>query len=496
MLRAHRTKEARTLDSKGRFGLTRLEWRWVLYDVGNSAFTLVAASLFALFFQNLVNCAMGAGPEATSYGDSLYAFAASMVTLGAVILEPLFGTLSDFKGFKRPLFLIFSLGGITGCIALGFKMQYVVWLVILCVTKILYNGALMIYDSMLVDVTTTDRADRISSFGYAFGYIGSCIPFIIGVCIVAFGFTKWGLTPEQIAAGEAGMSHSLEVPWGYLICFVMNASWWLAFTLPLFFSFKQKLFIERSQGFFKTLGDSYKRIGKTIGQVKKNAGIFLFLIAFFFYIDAVYTIIDLAVKISGSLGVNQVMALIALIAVQVIAFPATLSFAYISKHYRTDVLIGICIIGYLFITTFAIFLDATWMFWVLAVSVGLFQGGIQSMSRSYLSQIIDPHESGEVFSLFDTFGKGASFLGTLLFSVINTATGNTNLALIPLPCMVLVGGVLFVISSRMNRPALLKAKGKASEQVEETTAETVGAEAAVTEEAPQETEGTEESNEG
>lgn len=455
-----RTRERKSLDSKGLFGLTRLEWRWVLYDVGNSAFTLVSAALFALFFQNLVD-AQYTGADASTYGDSVYALATAIVTLGSVVLEPLFGSMSDYRGLKRPLFLFFSLGGVIGCIALGFEMQYVIWLVILCVTKILYNGALMIYDAMLVDVTTPERTDKVSSFGYAFGYIGSCIPFIAGVCIVAFGFTNWGLTADQIAAGEGGMSHSLTVPWGYLICFVMNAAWWLIFTIPLFTSYKQKVYIERQKGFWSTVADSYKRIGHTFGQVKKNAGILLFLIAFFFYIDSVYTIIDLAVKISGSLGVDQVQALIALIAVQIIAFPATLVFGYLSKHFRSDVLIGACIVGYLFITLFAVFLDRTWMFWLLAVFVGLFQGGIQSLSRSYLSQIIDPHESGEVFSLFDTFGKGASFLGTLLFSVINSATGDPNLALIPLPCMVAVGGVLFGISAKMNRPALIRSEEEA-----------------------------------
>lgn len=459
-----------------RFGLTKLEWRWVIYDVGNSAFTLVAAALFAIFFQNLVN-EQYAGADATNYGNTIYSLATSVVTLGSVVLEPLFGTMSDYKGYKRPLFLFFSLAGILGCIALGFPMQYIAWLAIFCVTKIVYNGALMIYDSMLVDVTTTERSDKVSSFGYAFGYIGSCIPFLIGVCIAAFGFQSFGLE----AGEEAGMSHSLTVPWGFLICFIINAMWWLAFTIPLYVSYKQRLYVEKQQSFWHNVGDSYKRLGHTFGSVKKNAGLLLFLVAFFFYIDAVYSIIDLAMKISTALNVDQVQALIALIVVQFIAFPATLAFAYLSKHIRNDLLIGICIVGYLFITIFAIFIAANWMFWLLAVMVGLFQGGIQSMSRSYLTQIIDKKESGEVFSLFDTFGKGASFLGTLLFSVINSTgasatigslnLSSANLGIIPLPIMVAVGGVLFLFAAKLNSPILEANRRKEKEKQSSETAE-------------------------
>lgn len=438
-----------------RFGLTKLEWRWVIYDVGNSAFTLVAATLFALFFQNLVN-EQYTGADAGTYGNSVYSFATSMVTLGSVVLEPLFGTMSDYKGYKKPLFLFFSLAGVLGCMALGFPMQYLIWIVIFCIAKIVYNGALMIYDSMLVDVTTTERTDKVSAFGYAFGYIGSCIPFLIGVAIVAFGFQSFDLQPGE----TAGMAHSLTVTWGYLICFTINALWWLAFTMPLLFSYKQKLYIERRESFWRSVGDSYKRLGKTFGSVKKNAGLLLFLAAFFFYIDAVYSIIDLAMKISEELGVDQVQALTALVVVQFIAFFCTIGISYLARKIRNDYLIGACIVGYIVITVFAVFISQTWMFWMLAVFVGFFQGGIQSLSRSYLTQIINKKHSGEVFSLFDTFGKGASFLGTLLFSVINTATGNPNLGIIPLPCMMVIGGFLFMIAAKINAP-IMKANREA-----------------------------------
>lgn len=436
--------------------------RWVLYDVGNSAFTMVACSLFAIFFQNLVNVDFGgASDAATDYGNSVYALVTSLITILGVILEPLFGTISDFKGYRKNLFLFFSLIGVVTCIALGLEMNHIIWLVLLIISKIVYNGALMIYDSMLVDVTSEDKVDEVSSYGYALGYIGSCIPFLVGVAIVAFCFTNFNLGPGE----EAGMAHSLTVPWGYLICFAINGLWWLSFTIPLYKSYEQKYGLESRHNVAHSILESYKRLGRTFKKVKTHKGIFLFLLSFFFYIDGVYSIIDLAMKISTSLGVDQVQALIALVMVQFIAFPACIVIAKLSQKYRTDHLILACIGGYLFITIFGVFISQTWMFYVLAIFVGLFQGGIQSMSRSYLTKIIDKQDSGEFFSLYDAFGKGASFLGTLLYGVINAVCAtssnefvskySSNFGIIPLSILVIIGGIIFIKAMKINKEKLL-----------------------------------------
>ena len=159
--------------------LTKKELCWILYDVGNSAFTMVSVSLFALFFTNLTNLANISSVDS----DAFWSYAASIVTLIAVLIGPLVGTLSDYKGFKKPMFLIFTLLGVFGCILLGIPMNYIGWLVLFVICKVCYNGALMIYDSMLVDTTSMERTDKISAYGYAFGYIGSLVPFLIGIAI-------------------------------------------------------------------------------------------------------------------------------------------------------------------------------------------------------------------------------------------------------------------------------------------------------------------------
>lgn len=412
--------------------LTKQEKAWILYDVGNSAFTMVSVSLFALFFGILTKN----NNISTSLSNSLWSYSASIVTLIAVFVGPLIGTISDREGMKRPIFMLLSLLGILGCIALGIPMNYILWLIILILTKVLYNGALMIYDSMLVDITSKERMDKVSTYGYALGYVFSVIPFLIGIAIVALGFQNYNTTTPSMEA-------SLACPWGYLICFAINAIWWLIFTIPVFKTYKQKNFIKKEGNLLKS---SYKTLIETFKDAKKHKKIFLFLIAFFFYIDAVYSIIELAIKVSESLGVDQIQALIALIGVQFIAFPSSIIFAVLSKRIKTEKLIICCIIGYLGITTFACFINSNWMFWVLAICVGLFQGGIQSLSRSYFAKIIPENKSGEFFSLYDAFGKGASFLGTLLFGIINQATNNANLGIIPLVFLVLIGGIVFLIS--------------------------------------------------
>lgn len=453
--------------------LSKLEWYWIFYDVGNSAFTMVACSLFALFFGILTKDA----GIANELSDSIWSYAASVITVLAVLVGPLIGTISDYKDAKKPFFLIFTLLGVVGCVALGIPMNYILWLVIFVIAKVCYNGALMIYDSMLVDVTTDEHMDKVSAYGYALGYIGSCIPFLIGVAIVALGFPSYN--GGAATYGDA-MSASLACPRGYLICFAINALWWLAFTIPLFKNYKQKYYIARVDkngkeiSGIKSVGQAYSRLFEMFKYAEKHAGVLLFLLAFFFYIDGVYSIIELAMKVASSLGVDNTQALIALVAVQFIAFPSALIIGNLSKRIKNETLILFCICGYLVVTIFAVFICTNWMFWVLAVVVGLFQGGIQSLSRSYFAQIIPKNKSGELFSLFDAFGKGASFLGTLLFGIINQSLmGQTfkvfnieltsaNMGIIPLAVLVFLGLIIFIISIRINR----KNKDKIQEENE------------------------------
>ena len=304
------------------------------------------------------------------------------------------------------------------------------FLVLFIAAKVAYSLSLIVYDSMLTDITTEDRMDAVSSKGYAWGYIGSVVPFIISLVFVLM-YDKMGTTLKA----------------AMMIAFVLNAVWWIAFTLPLVKSYKQKFYIEPEA---HPVLDTFARLKDTLIKAKEQKKVFLFLFAFFFYIDGVYTIIDMATAYGTSLGLNTTGLLLALLLTQIVAFPASLTFAVLSKTKDTASLIKVAIIAYFLIALFAVQLDKQWEFWVLAVAVGCFQGGIQALSRSYFAKIIPENASGEYFGLFDICGKGASFLGTMLIGVVTQITGKQNLGVAALSIMFVIGYLIFNKVSKMD----------------------------------------------
>lgn len=408
----------------------KLEWSWILYDVGNSAFTLLISTIMPIYFNGLAEADGIAKEVATAY----WGYAASIVTLCVAVLSPIFGTLSDFKGYKRPIFMLFAIMGVLGCAALGIPMPWLIFLIVFILTKIFYSGSLAFYDAMLVDMTTPKRADIVSSKGYAFGYIGSCIPFLISIVVVLF----------------SGLPYSASMP----IALVINAVWWIGFTIPLLKNYRQTHFVPRTP---HAIRDNFKRLFSVFSKksdVPNKKGIILFLVAFFLYIDGVYTVIDMATSFGDTLGFDTTNLLLALLLTQIIAFPAAIIMGKLAGKVKNDILILVCIVAYTGIAVFAVFMNAVWQFWVLACAVGLFQGGVQALSRSYFAKIIPPDQSGCLFGILDIFGKGAAFLGTLLVGVVTHATGSVNLGAIPIACLLAAGIVVFLFAAKVNRPFL------------------------------------------
>ena len=225
-----------------------------------------------------------------------------------------------------------------------------------------------------------------------------------------------------------------------IISFAIIALWWFCLTLPLLKTYKQKYYVERQP---KAISNSFKRLGTTLKNIRKEKKIFLFLLAFFFYIDGVYTIIDMATAYETALGFESTSLLLALLLTQVVAFPFAILFGRLATKYNTSKLIVICILAYLGISIFAIFLTKQWQFWVLAILVGMFQGGIQSLSRSYFTKIIPAEKSGEYFGLMDICGKGASFMGTTIVSLVSQITGNINAGVGMIAVLFVAGIILF-----------------------------------------------------
>jgi UMF1 family MFS transporter len=412
----------------GKFKLTKGEKNWILYDVGNSAFTLLVSTILPIYFNYLADSAGISSVDYLAY----WGYAASIATLIVALMGPVFGTMTDTKGFKKPIFVISIIIGAAGCISMGFAKQWLIFLIIFVIARVGYSCSLIFYDSMLSDVTTTERMDTVSSQGYAWGYIGSCIPFVICLIIV-LGADKIGITMES----------------AMMISFMIIAAWWIVMSLPVLKSYKQRHYVEKRKN---AVADSFIRLGKTFSRMRDRKKVFFFVLAFFFYIDGVYTIIDMATAYGSALGLDSTGLLLALLATQIVAFPCSIIFGRLARRFETYKLIMVCILAYLGIAVFAVFLKSQFQFWLLAILVGMFQGGIQALSRSYFTKIIPAEQSGEYFGLLDICGKGASFMGTTVVSIASQVTESVNIGVGMIAVFFVIGLVLFRIS--VNIPDL------------------------------------------
>ena len=296
---------------------------------------------------------------------------------------------------------------------------------------------------------------------YGFRFAGVLLFLAAGV-VLAFGvvdalrgrfprFSRWATRLGLIlvclglvlGAGSIGISQMTALN----LALLLTAAWWLLTTLPLLKSYKQLHYVEVEK---HAVRQSFARIGHTLRHLPEDKQVFWFLLAFFCYIDGVYTIIDMATAYGTALGLDTTGLLLALLVTQIVAFPSALIFGRLSNKYPSAKLIPVCIAAYAGIAVFAFFLTQQWQFWVLAVIVGMFQGGVQALSRSHFAKIIPPEKSGEYFGLFDICGKGASFLGTMIVSVGSQLTGSANVGVGSLIVLFIVGFVLFRVSFRQG----------------------------------------------
>ena len=410
-----------------KFKLNALEKKWVLYDIGNSAFTLLISTIMPIYFNYL---AENAGISEVNY-LAYWGYATSISTAIVAVLGPTLGTLSDGKGRRKKIFLGALLVGAIGCVLLGFMQSWLWFLLLFVIAKSAYSVSLVIYDSMLPDITTEERMDEVSSRGYAWGYIGSCIPFLCSLLLVLF-YDALGIS-MMTAMG---------------IAFLLVAVWWAAMTVPLLKAYRQKNYRTAGE---RAANSDRRRVRDLLSEIAGQKKVLFFLLAFFFYIDGVYTIIDMATAYGTALGLDTTGLLLALLLTQIVAFPAALIFGKLSGKYAAARLISICMAAYFLIALYGIFLKEQYQFWILAVAVGIFQGAIQSLSRSYYAKIIPAERSGEYFGIYDICGKGASFAGTMLVSAVSQITGNVNLGVGALSVMFFAGFLLFGRADRTER---------------------------------------------
>jgi UMF1 family MFS transporter len=404
--------------------LSTLEKKWVMYDVGNSALVLLNTSIVPIYFSSLL-------PEGAS-GASLvvqWGLAQTVASMVVALLMPILGSLADFSGNKVKFFVGFFMTGMVCCLVEALPLTAFAFLCVYVVCTVGLNSSMTFYDSMLTDVTTDERMDKVSSSGYAWGYIGSTIPFLVCLALI-FGGPAIGI-PTIV---------------GTRLSFVITAVWWLAFTVPLVRGYRQTHFKEREEG---ELGRTLAGLGKTMRSIAHNRRLLVFMLAFFFYIDGVHTVISMATSYGTALGIDSVQLVLALLVTQFVAFPSAIVYGRLAGKVGTLRMIIVAVVAYVGCVLFAaFFLTSAVEFWILAIMVGLFQGGVQALSRSYFGKIIPKERSNEYYGFFDIFGRYASVMGTGLVSLVTALTGRSEMGVLSIGLLLVVGLVLLLSLAR------------------------------------------------
>ena len=387
---------------------TKQEWSWIFYDWANSIYaTNIMAAIFPILYSQI------AGKGTT--GDHLYGYAVSFANLLVAVLAPYLGAIADFRGMKKKLWFAFMITGVIFTAVMGVAGNWKLMLIGFVISRIGFSGSCMFYDSFLTDVTRPERMDEVSTWGFAMGYIGgSTIPFLISIGIM-------------IAMKMSELSMRIAV--------LIVPVWWLVFSIPFMKNVRQESWVESEP---KNIArQAWKNTIGTFRSIFKIKAIFFFLLAYFFYIDGVDTIISMATKYGDTLGLGSIGMILALVVTQVVAMPCSILFGRLSKKVGALKLITFAVVMYAFITivgfTMGYIVDfsdrlgltaeravgiSQILFWILATLVGTVQGGIQALSRSYFGQLIPPERSGEYFGFMDIFGKFACVIGPALYEPI------------------------------------------------------------------------------
>lgn len=405
--------------------MSKQEKGWVLYDWANSAYSiLITTAIFPLYFKAAANDAGLAATTSTAY----WGYANSFATLLISLCAPILGSIADFKGLKKRLFTFFFVLGIifTLLLAVVPSNQWLILLICYMVTVIGFGGTNIFYDAFLVDVTTEDRMNQISSKGYAMGYIGSTIPFIISIALIIL--SQQNILPLSVTVASQ-------------VAFAITALWWGLFTIPMLKNVKQVYYKEAVSN---PISNGFKQLFETFKKIKLYRPLFLFLIAYFFYIDGVNTIITMSTAYGSDLGITSTNLLIILFATQVVAAPFAILYGKLADKFKSKTMLLVGIFVYIVICTYAYFLKTTLDFWILAMLVASSQGGIQALSRSYFAKLVPKENANEFFGFYSIFYKFAAILGPFLVGFTAQITGNTNSGVFSLIVLFIIGGILLL----------------------------------------------------
>lgn len=414
---------------------TKAEKSWIMYDWANSIYaTNIMAAIFPIYF----------AMQADETGNKLYGFAVSAAALVVALLAPILGAIGDFSGMKKKLFAGFLVLGLVFTAVMAAFEDWRLMLVGFILSRIGFSGSCLFYDSFLTDVTTPERMDRVSSWGYAMGYIGgSTIPFIISIAVM-------------LLLNQSVLS--------YKIAILIVVVWWAVFSIPFLKNVKQQYSVEDApQALAK---QAFRNAWKTFKDILKDKKILFFIIAYFFYIDGVDTIISMATNYGETLGLGAIGMILALLVTQIVAVPFSILFGNLAKKVGAMKMIAIAVCVYFVITILGFFMGfnieqaelsggdidaalklSSTLFWILATLVGTVQGGIQALSRSYFGQLIPPERSNEYYGFLDIFGKFSCVIGPALYAATYAATGRASLGILSI-IVLFFGGMVALFAGR------------------------------------------------
>ena len=424
-------------------GTTKEEKSWILYDWANSSYATIAmVAVLPIYFAQITGAA---GVD----GDLWWGLGTSAATFTLAFMAPVLGALGDYRGMKKKLFCFFLA---LGLLFTGINIFTDSWRLMLAGYSLSYLGFLganLFYDSFLTDVTTPERMDRISALGYGMGYIGgSTIPFLACLALILFG--------ERFGVG-AVLAVKLSL--------AINVIWWAAFSLPILLNVRQKYYLERPRS--GTLRQAFANTRRTFSDIFQNKAIFYFMISYFFYIDGVNTVINMATSFGATLGLDTNSLVVAILVIQLIAFPCTILSVRLSDK------IGVMNTLLLFMGNYTVIAILGFVmgwgvefhrfsadvgikiFWALSILVGTSQGGIQALSRSFFGRLVPPEKSNEYFGFYDIFGKFAAVMGPAMYALVKAITGYSCFAILALS-LLFIAGMLVMLKGRreirLSRP--------------------------------------------
>ena len=398
-------------------------WAWTVYDWANSAFsTTVMAGFFPIFFEKYWS-----NPNDVIQSTYQLGWANSLASIVVAALAPFLGAIADRGSAKKKFLIFFCYMGVvmTGGLYMVGQGQWQMAVMVYIAASVGFMGANIFYDSLLPSVAPKEKMNYVSSLGFALGYIGGGLLFLINVLMY--------LHPQWFGIADATTAIKLS--------FLSVAVWWGVFTIPLLL-FVPEPQISDSLPLVRAISAGYRQLRITFTQIRQLKIIGMFLLAYWLYIDGVDTIIRMSVKMGSSLGFEAGDLITALLMVQFIAFPAALGYNWFASKIGTKKAVLIAIGGYSVVTLLAYFMTVKLHFYILAALIGLFQGGVQALSRSLFTRLIPRGKEAEFFGFYNMLGKFAAVIGPIMMGWVTLATGNVRLGILSILILFISGALL------------------------------------------------------